>query len=188
MKDLYFEVVRGVGNFVKDGVVSPYDFYLPEDLKESNKNEFSLYVYGQVINPKNAKSHFSKSRDLISKIHFHFAGFNRKFREAHLNNACSVVDKIFGDKPQSSIIVIDDFILAKDEDENIDLLLSSLYNIIMSTTLNYGYAFSPYTVICIYVNKEQLQFIKKRDKLGGDYTIDEDNGLIIIYNYKEMRC
>ena len=181
MRDLYFEVAKGVGNIVRDGVVKPCNFDLPERFKQEDENDFTIYVYGHVIRPNEAKSPLARTRNMVAKVCCHFVGLNREFREASLDNACSIVDNAFAGKPQRNIIVIHNLLLDTEEMDDVDELLGSLYAIVADSARDFDGFDSKNLVICMYVNPEELKLIKERNKWGSAYTIDEENGVIMMY-------
>ena len=181
MRDLYFEVAKGVGNIVRNDVVRPCNFDLPKRFKQEDENDFTIYVYGHAIHPNEAKSPLARTRNMFAKICCHFVGLNREFREASLDNACSVVDETFSGKPQRSIIVIQNLLLDAEEMDDIDELLGSLYAMVIDIAEDFNGFDNKNVVICMYVNKEELKLIKERNKWGSAYIIDEENGIIMMY-------
>lgn len=181
MRDLYFEVAKGVGNIVRNDVVRPCNFDLPERFKQEDENDFTIYVYGHAIHPNEAKSPLSRTRNMFAKVCCHFVGLNREFREASLDNACSIVDETFSGKPQRNIIVIQNLLLDTEEMDDIDELLGSLYAIVIDTAEGFNGFDNKNVVICMYVNQEELKLIKERNKWGSAYTIDEENSIIMMY-------
>lgn len=181
MRDLYFEVAKGVGNIVRDGVVRPCNFDLPERFKQEDENDFTIYVYGHAIHPNEANSPLARTRNMLAKVCCHFVGLNREFRESNLDNACSIVDNAFEGKSQRSIIVIQNLLLDTEEIDDVDELLGSLYAIVAGSAESFDGFDNKNLVICMYVNQEELKLIKERDKWGSAYTIDEENDVIMMY-------
>lgn len=181
MRDLYFEVIKGVGNIVRNDVVRPCNFDLPERFKQEDENDFTIYVYGHAIHHNEAKSSLARTRNMFAKVHCHFVGYNRGFREASLDNACSAVDSTFDGKPQRNIIVVKDLLFDTEEMDDVDELLGSLYAIITYAAEDFNGFDSKNEVICMYVSPEELSLIKERNKWGSAYTIDEEYGIIMMY-------
>lgn len=181
MNDLYFEVSRGVGSIVRNNVVKPCNFGISERFRHEDENDFTIYVYGHAIYPNEAKSPLARTRNMISKICCHFAGFNHDFRESSLDNACSIVDNAFEGKPQRNIIVIQNLLLDTEEMDDVDELLGSLYAIVVDSAEDFDGFDNKNLVICMYANPEELKLIKERSKWGSAYTIDEENGVIMMY-------
>lgn len=117
MRDLYFKVAKGAGNIVRDGVVRPCNFDLPERFKQEDEN----------------------------------------------------------------IIVIHNLLLDTEEIDDVDELLGSLYSIVTDSAKDFDGFDNKNLVICMYVNQEELKLIKERNKWGSAYTIDEENGVIMMY-------
>ena len=182
MRDLYFEVAKGIGNIVRDGVARPFNFDLPERFKQEDENDFTIYVYGHNIHHLNeAKSPLARTRNMFARVCCHFVGLNREFRESSLDDACSIVDNVFEGKPQRNIIVVRNLLLDTEEMDDIDELLGSLYAIVVDSARDFDGFDSKNLVICMYVNPEELKLIKERNKWGSSYTIDEENGVIMMY-------
>lgn len=181
MNDLYFEVSRGVGNIVRNNVVKPCNFGISERFRHEDENTLTVYVYGHAIHPNEVKSPLARTRNMVAKICCHFVGLNREFREANLDNACSIVDNAFDGKPQRNIIVIQNLLLDTEEMNDIDELLGSLYAIVADSAKDFDGFDNKNLVICMYVNQEELKFIEERNKWGSSYTIDEENGIIMMY-------
>lgn len=178
MRDLYFEVAKGTGSIVRDGVTRPCK---PESFKQEDENDFTIYVYGHVIHPNEAKSPLARTRNMFAKVCCHFVGLNREFEEASLDNACSIVDNAFEGKPQRNIIVIQNLLIDTEEMDDVDELLGSLYAIVVDSAEGFDDFDNKNLVICMYVNLEELKLIKERNKWGSAYTIDENNGVIMMY-------
>ena len=60
-------------------------------------------------------------------------------------------------------------------------MLGSLYAIVADSARDFDGFDNKNLVICMYVNQEELKLIKERDKWGSTYTIDEKNGVIMMY-------
>lgn len=179
MRDLYFEVSNGVGNTVKGKDIKPCNYSLPYDYKREDENNFIVNVYGHVINPSETKSPFSRTRNMIAKVHCFYAGFERKFREECIETACSFVDTVFKEEPKKKVIVIKDLLLDKDEIEDIVEFLANMHAIVTNAAKNYD----DYEdiVVCMHVNDEEMKFIIEKNRWNCDHVIAEEAGFILMY-------
>lgn len=128
MSNLYYHASYGAGSEVIDGEVLKADRNLPESHRIWNDREFTLFIFGDAVEPSKAKSPLFPCRDLIANLHCTYVGRDREnLPSGHLADACECANTLnFGEKKE--VIVIDGTVDTKADD--FDELLSDIFSII----------------------------------------------------------
>ena len=161
MDNLFIQTSYGVGSITTDSGIKPCNFRLPEKLRREDAGEFTTFIFGHPLsNLNDAKSTLFRCRDLIAHLSCNYLGKTRdNLRAEHLNDACYLVDELFKGKTKE-IVVIDNFSIDTD-DKNAQDLFSNLYSIIYNEVEKHYDNVGSDIVICMFCDKEQLEYIKK---------------------------
>ena len=132
MSSLYFTTSFGSGKSIVKNIVTKFPgttIDLGEGLQDTS---FSTLVFGDAINPKDAKSKLFLCRDLISNIYGSYIGkYRGNVSSRHIDVACGVVDSWFGGLDKKEVVIIDNTSFDCSDTE-IDNVIANLYLIISS--------------------------------------------------------
>ncbi len=181
METLYYQTSFGVGSYVTDaGEVKSCNHDFPERLKEDGNKEFTIFAFGHDINPEEAKSPLFRCRNMIAVLNCFYVGKDRgNMRAGHLDTACSFTDKLFNNCKSKELVVIQGLGIDAD-DEDARNLFKSLYSIVCNETKKQFNATDD-IVVCLFVNDEDMKYIKELDSWGSAFNINEETGAILMY-------
>ena len=156
MNSLFYQVSWGTGCYISSN-------YNITDSRGGN-NRFTIYAYGDPIEPKMLKNKLFRCRNLISVINCTYLGKNRDSMPAeHLSVACNVVNDA-----SKELVVIDDLVLDMDDSSTVDFLKS--LPLVISSEIRKKFGVDDNIVICLFVNDEELSYLKKNEIWGSSCT------------------
>ena len=181
MDNLFIQTSYGVGGITTDTGIKPCNFGLPEKLRREDAGEFTTFIFGHPLsNLNDAKSPLFRCRDLIAYLSCNYIGKTRdNLRAEHLNDACYLVDELFIGNTKE-IVVIDNFSIDTD-DENAQDLFLSFYSIIYNEVEKHYSNVRSDIVICMFCDKEQLEYIKKFEHDSAMYVAEKMSAILFCF-------
>lgn len=177
MSNLYYTVSYGAGTSIINGKVEE----LPKELKKAVEKGLNIQVFGDVIHPNNAKSPFFKCRNLLAVIGCEYIGTDRddkSIREAHVSEACNIVDSLGNGKVKDLVIV--NYITFDKSNEELSEALKYLYEIVTSATKE---KFNSSDNVTVYwdLNDEEKKLVEVQKEWNSSVHLDTDNYVILTH-------
>lgn len=175
MSNLYYTTNYGAGTVIIDGKVQE----MPEQLRESYSKVFNIQVFGDAINPKDAKSPLFTCRNLLANIHCEYVGTDRSdkaIREAHISEACYRADHLNTEDTKELVLI--NCITFDASNEELAEIIKYLYDIIVNETMK-TYGSSDSIVIYWDLSEEEAEVIKNQKEWNNRVYMDADKFVII---------
>lgn len=177
MKDLYYQISLGTGNFIKDSGIVPCIF--GQSAEEARK-EFHIFIYGGLVHPSEAKNPLFSCRNLISCVAGQFLGKDRdSVRAAHLSEALYYATKELKHPENTDIIVLDGIKFDCEENE-FKSVISSLFSILSQEAVTNYNTNGDIAVYCYLDTDEDFELAKECD-WGCAVKYFDDNRAVLLY-------